>query len=795
MTLSLGLTVAIFLSSLAATVSARTSTPNSSNDYFVLYQADNGDVFCRQANLSERTELEKISPQNLRQINHLDGKSPGLSADADNAVQHLTIILRATANLDANAPAKAAYLRAVTSWENIISSPVTIYIDADFGPDNFGKAWPTGVLGSTVSPSLGVPYPVVRQNLVAGATPDKSGVYNALPTSTVPIDVSPGSATSVSVSRSIARAIGIMDLTAQETDQAARMAFNSTRNFDFDRTNGVSGLDFESVVTHEIGHALGFTSQAGITAQNGSVIPVPGIWDLYRFRSGTTTGTFTAATRLLTIGGPTANSQYFFVPGQSEIGLSDGGPDAVFTNNADGNQSSHWREARLNNDVYIGIMDPRIPQSTTRLITNNDILALNIFGYNSNILPIPANDNFASAQTISGCSGSVSGTNVNATREPGEDIHSPDLLSSHRSIWFSWTAPSTGTATITTAGSNFDTVLGVYTGSSVDGTTPVTQTSGSVGKADDNGPTDKTSTVTFNATAGIVYHIAVDGYNNDTSGGDVGSVTVNWNESNCTNASNPIDDPTFFVHQHYVDFLNREPDTAGLNFWVNEITTCGANASCIEVKRINVSAAFFLSIEFQETGYLVYRIYKTSFGNLPGTPVPIVLSDFLRDSQQIGQGVQVNVGNWQAQLEANKQAFALAFVQRPDFMAAFPNSMTAAEFVAQLNTRAGGVLSADEQNNLVNILGGTPSDVTKRAQVLRAVAEDPDLKSAELNKAFVLMQYFGYLRRNPNDPPNSNFDGYNFWLGKLNQFNGDFVAAEMVKAFITSIEYRQRFGP
>ena len=79
--------------------------------------------------------------------------------------------------------------------------------------------------------------------------------------------------------------------------------------------------------------------------------------------------------------------------------------------------------------------------------------------------------------------------------------------------------------------------------------------------------------------------------------------------------------------------------------------------------------------------------------------------------------------------------------------------------------------------------------------MLRSVAEDVDLKNAEFNKAFALMQYFGYMRRNPIDAPDSDFSGYNFWLNKLNQFNGNFVNAEVVKAFITSIEYRQRFGP
>ena len=273
------------------------------------------------------------------------------------------------------------------------------------------------------------------------------------------------------------------------------------------------------------------------------------------------------------------------------------------------------------------------------------------------------------------------------------------------------------------------------------------------------------------------------------------TATLTINDGAAEGGANPIDTAGFFVRQHYVDFLNREPDAAGLAFWTNEITSCGTNAQCIDVKRINVSAAFFLSIEFQETGYLVYRINKSALGNLPNAPVPVAFTPFLRDTQQIGQGVQVNVGDWQTQLEANKQAFTLAYVQRPEFLAAYPNSLTAAQIVDKMNTNAGSVLSASERTNLINLLGVTPSDLSRRAAVLRAVAEDPDLKTAEFNKAFVLMQYFGYLRRSPNDFPDSDFGGFNFWLTKLNQFNGNFQDAEMVKAFITSIEYRQRFAP
>jgi hypothetical protein len=271
------------------------------------------------------------------------------------------------------------------------------------------------------------------------------------------------------------------------------------------------------------------------------------------------------------------------------------------------------------------------------------------------------------------------------------------------------------------------------------------------------------------------------------------TLTINDNDT-VNGTTNPIDGSTFFVRQHYLDFLSREPDTDGLAFWINGIESCGSNTQCRELKRVNASAAFFLSIEFQETGYLVYRVHKTGLGNLAGKPVPVRFLPFLGDTQQIGQGVRVGIGNWQAQLESNKQAYALAFVQRPAFLSAFPESMTADQIVTKMDQNAGGVLSAQEKSNLVAVLGATPADTVKRASVLRSVAEDADLKAAETSKAFVLMQYFGYMRRNPDDAPDSNFSGYDFWLSKLNSFGGNFVNAEMVKAFIQSDEYRHRFA-
>lgn len=264
---------------------------------------------------------------------------------------------------------------------------------------------------------------------------------------------------------------------------------------------------------------------------------------------------------------------------------------------------------------------------------------------------------------------------------------------------------------------------------------------------------------------------------------------VTWSV-NVVAAANPIDGSEFFVTQHYRDFLLREPDASGLQFWVQGIESCGLNSECREVKRIDTSAAFFLSIEFQETGYLVYKTYKAAFGNLPSKPVPVRRDSFLSDTRTIGSGIIVNVGNWREQLEANKNAYALAFVQRADFQSAFPGSMTAAQFVDKLFSNANVTPTAGERDAALAAYG------SGRAAALRSVAESRTLHQVEVNRAFVLMQYFGYLQRNPDDAPQQglNFDGYNFWLGKLEEFGGDYRRAEMVKAFVTSIEYRQRFG-
>jgi len=290
--------------------------------------------------------------------------------------------------------------------------------------------------------------------------------------------------------------------------------------------------------------------------------------------------------------------------------------------------------------------------------------------------------------------------------------------------------------------------------------------------------------------------------------GQQSTATLQITDDSPESSGNPLDDPSFFIRQHYHDFLSRESDQSGLDFWTGNITACGSDDDCRNVHRIHDSAAFFLSIEFQETGYLVERLYKAAYGDATGNsnfgpphtlPVPVVrLREFLRDTQEIGQGVVVGAAGWEQLLETNKQAFCAGFVSRQRFTNAFPLALNAQQFVTQLDQNAGQVLTDADKTQLMGIFGGasaSSNDAAKRALVLRQVADNSVLQQREFNRAFVLMQFFGYLRRNPDDAHDTDHSGFDFWLTKLNQFNGDFVQAEMVKAFITSGEYHQRFGP
>ena len=243
------------------------------------------------------------------------------------------------------------------------------------------------------------------------------------------------------------------------------------------------------------------------------------------------------------------------------------------------------------------------------------------------------------------------------------------------------------------------------------------------------------------------------------------------------NPINPLNAPEFFVRQHYLDFLGREPDESGFNFWSDQIRSCGSEAACVERRTINVSAAYFLSVEFQETGGLVDGLYRASYGRAP------LFSEFTPDTRTVGRDVVVGSGDWEGTLRRNKQAFVAAWVERAAFRAAY-DQLSNDQYVAELISHTGVGFSQSERDALViGLNGGTLS----RADVLRQIVENESFVSAKRNQAFVMMEYFGYLRRDPD------VSGYQFWLDKLNRFGGNFEQAEMVKAFINSGEYRARF--
>jgi hypothetical protein len=240
---------------------------------------------------------------------------------------------------------------------------------------------------------------------------------------------------------------------------------------------------------------------------------------------------------------------------------------------------------------------------------------------------------------------------------------------------------------------------------------------------------------------------------------------------------NPLDTPEYFVRQHYVDFLGREPDESGQNFWTGRLTACGSSAQCTEVARINVSAAYFHSIEFKETGFFLYRLYRASYGRAPR------LAEFMPDTQELARGLIVNAEGWKEKIETNKVDFLRQWAARAEFRSRF-GPMSIGQFVDALVANAGILVSAQERDALVASLqaGETRESVLRRFVELESVARQ------QTNAAFVTMEYFGYMRRDPDDA------GFHHWLTKLDEFGGDYDRAEMVKAFLASTEYRQRFG-
>jgi Domain of unknown function (DUF4214) len=248
-------------------------------------------------------------------------------------------------------------------------------------------------------------------------------------------------------------------------------------------------------------------------------------------------------------------------------------------------------------------------------------------------------------------------------------------------------------------------------------------------------------------------------------------------DSETSASGNPIDDTQFFVRQQYLDFLNREPDADGLAYWTNQIAQCGSDAHCIHERRIGVSDAFFVEQEFQQTGDVVYRAYRAAYGTMPNAPTRanLTFAQFMADRAQLVGGP----GLPQSTID-----FANNFVARAEFKQAYPDAISQPDFVNQLFNTAGLFSSPDQRQAEIDaLLNGSKT----RAQVLLDVIDIPEFKDREYNPAFVLTQYFGYLRRDPDQ------GGYDFWLNVLNNREPNNFRG-MVCAFVTSTEYQLRFG-
>jgi hypothetical protein len=238
---------------------------------------------------------------------------------------------------------------------------------------------------------------------------------------------------------------------------------------------------------------------------------------------------------------------------------------------------------------------------------------------------------------------------------------------------------------------------------------------------------------------------------------------------------NPVDTAEYFVRQQYLDLLGREPDEGGFNYWSDRILECGADSRCVSARRRDVAAAFFIEQEFQQTGSFIYGLYKGALGRVPA------YAEFSTDRTGLVVGPQ---------LDALKQAYAESFVGRPEFVSRYAANTTAESFVDALlaNVLQGsGVDLSSQRAALITRYNAGTTVNQSRSFAVRELTANAAFQQAEYNSAFVLTEYFGYLRRDPDA------GGYAFWLNVLNNRDpGNFRG--MVCAFITSAEYQLRFS-
>jgi hypothetical protein len=293
------------------------------------------------------------------------------------------------------------------------------------------------------------------------------------------------------------------------------------------------------------------------------------------------------------------------------------------------------------------------------------------------------------------------------------------------------------------------------------------------------GETEKTINLLVNEDSYVegleTFTIALSNPTGNASLGTTQSATVRITDDATEPATNVIDDPQIFVGQHYHDFLNRQSDPGGLGYWTNEITKCGADQACINSRRISVSAAFFIELEFQERGAFIHYLYRAGLGRRP------TYLEFTRDRSFLPAGPM---------LSSDMLALATDFVQRTEFTNKYSTGLSRDAFVDALLLnvqQTSGLNLTSRRNELLAEYDAGGTQTQGRARALLKLIGYAEYKAAEYNRAFVLSQYFAYLRREADE------DGYQFWLNVLNNgVPGNYRA--LVCAFITSAEYQSRFS-
>jgi Matrixin/Domain of unknown function (DUF4214) len=250
-----------------------------------------------------------------------------------------------------------------------------------------------------------------------------------------------------------------------------------------------------------------------------------------------------------------------------------------------------------------------------------------------------------------------------------------------------------------------------------------------------------------------------------------GAITVDPGvESDFASAA---DDPRFFIKQHYRDFLGRDADTEGLEYWSNQLEQCGEDLSCQRTRRISVAAAFFGEAEFQRKNLFVYQLYRVALGRRP------LFAEFSADREALSSNDR-----------ESRQALSEELVERPEFISRYPLTLTPKQFIEALLSGLWQKTQVDlssDSANLVELLGPSQSG---RAAVILRLAENAAVAKAEHDGAVVLMQYFGYLLRDPSD------EDYKSWLDNVSRSNEQGVVRynRMICSFLSSSEYQARFG-